>query len=137
MHKNPFFQFLFLLLLVIATLEFIGLDRLWLFVFWWFDLVLHFLGGVWVSGMALWFFFLSGYVQSPPRTVPKVAGVAAASFLIVGTGWEIFEFLAGAIFATEVEYFFDTATDMLIGLLGGVLIASFFVFHYAQKQKNI
>ena len=63
MHKNPFFQFLFLLLLVIATLEFIGLDRLWLFVFWWFDLVLHFLGGIWVSGMALWFFFLSGYVK--------------------------------------------------------------------------
>jgi len=136
MHKNPFFQFLFLLLLVIATLEFIGLDRLWLFVFWWFDLVLHFLGGIWVSGMALWFFFLSGYVKPPPRTVPKIAGVAVASFLFIGTGWEIFEFLAGAIFAEEAEYFFDTATDMLIGLLGGVLIASFFCFSLRTKIEE-
>ena len=134
MQKNPFFIFLFLLLVVIAVLEFIGLQRFWLFIFWWFDLLLHFLGGVWVSGMALWLFFLSGYVHGVARNSTNILLVAVISFLVIGIAWEIFEFLVGAIFAEEVEYFFDTATDMLIGLFGGLLVSYFFLRRYGQKQ---
>ena len=130
-----FFNKLFLLLVVIGVLHITGLS---FFLYWrleWYDLLVHTLSGAWVGGMALWFYYLSGYMTPHKETLRSVVLISVVSALLVGVSWEVFEYLVGAtLFALPGEYFFDTATDLFVDGIGGYIIARIFM---SRKQKII
>lgn len=80
------------------------------FIYWqhiWFDLPMHFLGGL-TTGVVLVAFF----GKFSPRLF--VAGV-----VVVAVGWEIFEYVFGL--PRESNYALDTMIDLLMDTLGAVL----------------
>ena len=123
-----FFNKLFLLLIAVGVLHLVGLS---FFLYWkieWFDLLVHTLAGAWVGGMALWFYYLSGYMTPHKETLRSVVLISVVSALFVGVSWEIFEYLVGAtLLALPGEYFFDTATDLLVDGVGAYIIALLFL----------
>lgn len=77
------------------------------FLYWryeWFDIPMHYLGGV-TLGVFL--------VALSPKYRPRSYMTAIAVLLI---GWEAFEYLFGM--PREQNYAFDTALDLLMGTLG-------------------
>lgn len=90
---------------------------------WWFDVFMHFTGGVWLGMVFVWFL--------KKRNLPMTFDFSfifklTAWLLLVGIGWEVFEFyfinhMAGYSFDR-----FDTVSDLLLDVSGGVLVALYF-----------
>lgn len=98
------------LLVVIGTLH---LSALAFSLYWqypWFDVLLHFLGGLWVFLVLVWIMerFHIGYT-----TLLIFFGV-----LMVGGLWELFELWAGI--PREANFVLDTSIDILMDALGGL-----------------
>jgi hypothetical protein len=86
----------------------------------WFDILPHFFGGAFVALGLFWLSFFSGY--SGVRRLSNPISVFALIFfgtLIVGIGWEVFEYLLGHIWSPE-GYWLDTMTDLSIDVLGAL-----------------
>lgn len=91
--------------------------------FWWWDRITHTLGGMAISGGFIDFF------QSWRRTGQlnvTWAQAAVGGFLVgqlLGSLYEISEWLGDAWFGTDrVVYRYDTPHDLFFNLLGGVLV---------------
>jgi hypothetical protein len=82
--------------------------------YWWFDILMHFWGGV-LLGLLFYIVIKSRWFNLKPKTLFIV------SFLLVVTlGWELFEWLIKSI--SNVNYVTDTITDITMGLFGGLLV---------------
>ncbi|MBL7045352.1 MAG: hypothetical protein ISR98_02020 [Parcubacteria group bacterium] len=134
MLKQKLFKEQFILVAIIALLDFIAINFYLYWTFWWFDIVMHFLGGLWVGLIVLWFFFFSGYVYKDIDLVKrsKIFLITIASVLFVGLVWEVWEVWAKLVFINEASYFVDTPLDLIMDTLGGIT-----AFVYAKKYlKN-
>ncbi|HVU75383.1 MAG TPA: hypothetical protein VHD38_00920 [Candidatus Paceibacterota bacterium] len=78
----------------------------------WWDVLVHFLGGVWVALIWSWVLLWHGYRVSVWQ--------CALSGLVVGIGWEIFEKVVGLGGSPFMPYWVDTAKDLLDDTLGGI-----------------
>jgi len=74
----------------------------------WFDIPMHYLGGLTIGALAVAFIM---------RYRPWIYVAAIAAIII---GWEVFEALIGS--PREANYAFDTSLDLLIGTLGATTI---------------
>jgi hypothetical protein len=79
----------------------------------WFDMVMHFWGGLLVS---LGVIALSTLQIFPFKPNPKVI---ALILLFVMVMWEVFEFYAG-LYESSWQQVFDTLKDLLFGSLGAI-----------------
>ncbi len=134
MLKQKLFLEQFILIIIIAVLHFLALQFYLYWTFWWLDILMHFLGGLWVGLTALWFFFFSGYMHKNVNLVrsTKIFLITIASVIVVGVLWEVWELWADLVFVNEAGYFLDTSLDMVMDTLGGIV-----AFIYAKKHlKN-
>lgn len=119
------------LITVLAILNFIAISFYFYWIFWWFDMMIHFLAGLTGGLIAIWFLFDSKLFY---RHVPGVSGAifgALIAIITVGVAWEIFEYVNGLTQSTEA-YATDTTYDLIADMLGAVLagiIGSREVFH--------
>jgi hypothetical protein len=129
MLKQKLFTEQFVLVTIIAILHFLALQFYLYWIFWWFDIVTHFLGGLWVGLVVLWFFlsadrhgFFSRFVYKNVNIIKqsKIFLITIISVIIVGILWEIWELLAKLVFVTDYGYFLDTSLDIVMDTLGGI-----------------
>ena len=119
---------------------------MWLYLYWtlpWFDLVTHFVGGVWVAFASLWLVFYSGYLKpenTPARTKKNMLLTALISVAIVGIIWEVYEFVGqywlNVTFASN--YSWDTFVDVVMDMVGA--LAAYWIFSrfiYKESVKSI
>jgi len=84
-----FFYFLSLILLTIGIFHLLGIYGGFYWRYSWFDLVQHFLGGVWVGGIIMWYLsWLNGFITE--HSILTVV-IVLVGVLTVGIAWEIFE----------------------------------------------
>ena len=129
-HSASLF-FIAIFFICIFTYRWIGLKYELFFMFWWYDVVAHFLGGIWVVALALslkkiFYFEIQGAYGGWALLV-FVLGMV----ILAGVFWEWWEFVSDRyIFYTNFTYlpnvFEDTLKDLLVDLLGG--IAGFLIF---------
>jgi len=100
---------------VLAGVHLIALELSLYYVFAAFDIPMHFLGG---AVIALMIFALAAIEFPLPRFMTKF-GPVILSVCIVGIMWEAFEVWAGI--PMEHDYFADTALDLVMDLVGGVV----------------
>jgi len=82
--------------------------------YWWFDILMHFWGGI-LLGLLFYIVIKSRWFNLKPKTALIV------SFLLMVTlGWELFEWLIRSI--SSLNYVTDTITDVTMGLFGGLLV---------------
>jgi hypothetical protein len=126
MRHHPLFLVSSVLLLIIVILHGAAVMYYFYYLYWWYDIVMHFLGGLWVSISTLWFFLVSEYavnfksVQRFFSTYPRAFIFSLCAVLTVGIAWELFELVFGISFTLE-NYVIDTILDLVMDGIGGIV----------------
>lgn len=122
----------------IAILYVLGFIFRWNYSIWWYDWLLHLLGGVWVAFMAGYFF------KNPLRRSGRPAGILflIAIAALVGVGWEIYEFTLDELFFKEAARWraqagnTDTMTDLIMDLVGGIAATGYITHRSYWSDKS-
>lgn len=113
MHTHRVLYVQFFSVLLLAVLTWIALDQDLFFRIWWFDIPMHILGGVWAGYAVIWVLQRSGWGAT-------LAHVVVGAF-VIGVAWELFEYTYDVAYSPFMSYPLDTAKDLLMDVLGGML----------------
>jgi len=112
---------IFLLLVLTAVLHIAAVTFYLYWDFWWFDIVVHFFGGVWIAASIVWVYYFSGWFTKPVVRWSRFFTISLVSAIIVGCVWELFEFKAGITFVMPgVDYTTDTIADLAMDVVGAL-----------------
>jgi hypothetical protein len=78
---------------------------------WWFDILMHFLGGFTVGLLAYFIWF--------PSAVRTRLLYALFSVIVAGIAWEAYEYRTGLTYVTD-NYALDTTFDFLMNVAGAL-----------------
>lgn len=114
LSKEKFAQRMQMLLVALSAasltviLHSVGVENNFYYVYWWYDLMTHALGGVSIGALVI--SLLSEKMWSSIYILPIV--------LLPIIGWEMFEIFFINITTNSIEYIKDTTLDIVVGLLG-------------------
>ena len=100
---------------------------IYFYLYWtvsWFDILLHFLGGL---SLGVFFIWLFGLRERSYKTLFLVV----LFIVIIGVGWEIFEYINNIAKSTE-EYVPDTILDLVMDTAGAVVAYYLSTNHLAE-----
>lgn len=122
---------LLILLVAIAIVNYLAVLNSWYWKMRWFDMPMHFAGGMWLGATMLWWKFFSGVDIAPQRTADMFLWAIAGAF-IVGLGWEVYEGVVALLTKGYMNGLADTLSDILLDLLGALTV-SFGVLMWKRK----
>jgi hypothetical protein len=131
MSKKTFSILLVVLIYLIFILDTLAIHYFLYWRWWWFDIILHFLGGAWVALFSYYLFFLSGYFNKIIKRM-SVFVLSLTLAITVGIIWEVFEYFM-KVSLNQSNYLLDTSLDLLMDMLGW-LGAYFFVIKFFPKR---
>lgn len=113
--KKPIFAEIAVLAVAIA---FLHMAATYLRLYWtteWFDILMHFLGGLFIGLCILFICFISGYLSLPKENLFLVHGLTIGFVLIVGLVWELWEIFVGLtdVFTDQGDTILDVVMDTL------------------------
>ncbi len=99
-------------------------------IFKWFDIVTHFIGGLWVGLAGVWLWYFSGYFREMQMPDKKLLFVVLFSGITIGILWEFFEYIVWYFVGDGLpdNYIFDTTVDVFMDVIGSIV--GFFVARY-------
>lgn len=118
MRKRGLLIILFTLVIAVGILHQAGSIFYFYWNSFWFDELMHFLGGLTMGVLFLWLWYVSGIFGfgTPSK---KEAMVGALIFaMIVSFGWEFFEFAHKIATPIGGNYPLDTFNDLLFDFVG-------------------
>jgi uncharacterized membrane protein YjdF len=128
----------FMLLLVVAALaaavfvlNSIALEHHLYWTYWWYDIMMHFLGGCAVGGMTAWIVLR----LKSSLSWRHVAIATFVSIMVIGIGWEVFEYMTGQFIGQE-DVVVDTVMDLVLDTLGA-LVTAFMVYAITREHNAI
>ncbi len=130
MTRGKYIVGLFFLIALIAILHNISLTYFLYWRFLWTDIVMHFLGGLFIA--------LGGYLFLFDKTkfsIKEILFYTIGASLLVGLGWEVFEYVFDIVPYTK-WYVPDTVSDILMDIVGGI-VGFFAVFLISIKKEKI
>ena len=133
------------LIALIAGLNFFAFQSSWYFYHWWFDLVMHFLGGLFI-GLTVWWLYQLFFTLLATKKLSLRSSfiLMIGAILIMGLGWELFEFSVDEYWDTHLNIKLievlqvsqeDTSSDLLFDILGGVT-AWLMVNRFGKGKKS-
>ncbi|MDQ3014292.1 MAG: hypothetical protein M3Q73_00295, partial [bacterium] len=96
----------------------IGLYFKLLWQIWWYDILLHTLGGVLISFVVMELIRVYGFTF---RKMYHMFIPAITAALIIGLLWEGFELVSGATFVSKTGYKTDTSIDIVCDIAGALI----------------
>jgi hypothetical protein len=119
-----------LLLFIVLSAHLIALEFSLYFKFLWFDIPMHFVGGVFVGALFVYLFskfYKCEYKNSFYEKVILYAMIMGFSALI-GVFWEFYEFIISKTLSVVLQpSVFDTMKDLFFDVFGGLVVSLFFV----------
>jgi hypothetical protein len=115
---------IFILVAILAVINYIAGAFYFYWTISWFDNVVHFLGGVCVGLISIWIFYVMGLLTKGRPSLKRAILTSLAFVLAVGVAWEIFEYLIGATQSTEsypLDVFHDLLSDMVGAIVAGYI----------------
>lgn len=119
MDRKKSFKNLAVLIIFIFVAHMLATKFYWYYSIWYFDMIMHFLGGVWLGLCAI-------YLFTPKSSSLRSIFLVLFFVLTVGLGWEVFEFIFYNYFAQHFFDVSDTFSDIFFDLTGGVFATSYF-----------
>jgi len=135
LDKNKSLKVLYFSLMLTAIVGFlhvVALENDFYFFYWWFDLMMHFLGGIGIAAGFLWLYFFSGILENPPTDKKIIFLILLVVFLIISISWEVFEFFTEKTFR-QPNFVSDTISDVIIGLIGIYAAFKYFFFNFLKS----
>ena len=131
MDSKKLLKILAVLILLIFIVNFLASKFYWYSSIWYFDMIMHTLGGIWL-GLA----FL--YIFPPENDSLKIVFKILALVFLVGVAWELYEILFYNIFAGNPFNTLDTISDVFFDLSGGsIAILYFFKRIMFTKESEV
>ncbi len=102
---------------------------------WWFDIVMHLLGGIWAGLFFLYLFSARKQVFNDSNFILNLLGAISFAAL-VGVIWEIYEFSFDQLIAMPRSLVLsqpslnDTIKDLFNDLTGGFIAATYYWIRY-------
>lgn len=132
MQRHRYLLGLFCLIWLLVVLDFAAETLHLYWMFWWFDYVTHFLGGLWLGSVALWLRYRSGYLRKGQTVTESPSPYVTALLvgMLAGLMWESFEQVMRMVSAQElpINYLTDTGIDLAMdgagALVAGLLFAT-------------
>lgn len=129
-------EILYFSLALAITIAVIHAKTVELYLFWtypWLDLLLHFLGGLWLTVTSLWFFFFSDLfkIRISKRNIFLVTLI---SVVVIGLSWEVFEIVIGVTLG-EPNFVTDTVSDLIMDFIGAFLGYKLFIESFLKNEK--
>ncbi len=125
--KQKPFLFSWLVLMLLIGLHSTGSYYSLYWRFFWFDIVVHIVSGLWVGLIFLWLASVCGQINSMREYKVKSLLVALISAVLIGVVWELLENITQITFVKASGYGFNTALDILNDGLGGILACIYFL----------
>ena len=122
MNKKKILVRITSLILFIFVLDLMAMKFYWYSSMWWFDMPMHFLGGLWVGLALIWFL-------KPKELNSAIVFRIILGVFIVGLAWEIFEIVVNQLAAQDPFNTLDTLSDLCFDLAG----AFFSILYFAKR----
>lgn len=115
----------------LAYLNSLAFDYYWYWRFWWFDIVMHFFGGIMLGGIGLYFFSHEEQAGVRPSFMPLLSQALAVA-VGIGLLWEFFEFGLDHVVVSGVTLktvqalqlgISDTLSDLALDVMGATTVA--------------
>jgi hypothetical protein len=102
---------------MMASFAYLGQVFKWNWSVWWFDIVMHFFGGVFAT---LVFYAFSRTVFLKKYFLMYPVGKILVLVFLAGIGWELWEAMMGWTFRMIEPYPIDTIMDLIMDMLGAI-----------------
>lgn len=126
MHKTLSIRLLAALIVILACVQ--GAATYWdlYFFVWWLDIPMHLFGGFWISAATITY-RLTHKPTEGGDTTPVLFAYALMATLLIGLGWEVFEWsvdrMNGLIHFDLMDTLGDLANDVIGALVAaGILL---------------
>ncbi len=106
------------------------------FFYWWLDIPVHILGGLWIALFGLAAYYNSSRLKQKEYSTVFVVSFAVALTLVIGLGWEIYEFGVEHAVGDFGVGLADTLKDLVDDLIGASLAALVFIKGGYNKNMN-
>lgn len=126
------------LFIIIAVLHALGFAYSLYFYLWWYDIMMHLLGGFAVALLVTYILCLRPKdAEGAARkvSVRKIFLTVLVSALVIGVVWEIFEFIINRLFTLRGNDMTDTVADLLNDLLGAAVSVKIFLMFQKSREK--
>ncbi len=129
MDRKRLFKILAYLIILIFLVNYVAVKLYWYNSIWYFDMIMHFLGGFWLSLALLWLFFKKDLSL-------KLIFKIFLGVLLIGVLWEVYEILVNNTFAQNPFNTLDTISDIFFDLSGGVFAILYFLKRTMLLKEN-
>jgi hypothetical protein len=131
MERKRLFKILTYLIVLLFLVNYVAVRLHWYVSIWWLDMPMHFMGGIFIGLLIVWFLFPKIFKEYfPPMLSLDLVLKIVVGVLLIGVSWEFFEILVNNIFARAPFNTLDTISDIFFDLAGGTfaIFYSFFIF---------
>ena len=126
MHKSLLLHTMLVSAILLVVLHAMGVYLYFYWIFTWFDVLMHFLGGLTGGLIVVWSLVEMSIFDKYHPTPKELVVVVVTSVLIVALAWEVFEYVYDIIEETSTkDYIRDTVEDIFLGTLGALLVGLF------------
>lgn len=136
MKIHPLPIALVVILVLFATVNILANLNYWYWTMRWLDMPMHFTGGAWLAGTAVWFRFYSGRLAGEMRGLFHVLLWGVGVAVCVGVVWEIYEMVVSLAVGKDINAISDTLSDIFFDALGAFLV-SVFMWMYSLNNNKI
>jgi hypothetical protein len=130
--RKRLFKILTHLVISIFLVNCVAVRLYWYYSIWYFDMPMHFFGGLWVGLALIWFL---SYKNSSLELSFKLICQIILGVLLIGFLWEVFEILVNNIIAQNQFNTLDTISDIFFDLAGGTFAVFYFFFHSLKIRR--
>jgi|SRR3989344_3755043 len=129
MDRKKLIKRLIYLIFLILLVNFTANKLYWYSSIWYLDMIMHFLGGFWVT-------LTMFYIFSPKKVTLALIWKTLLFVLVVGIGWEWYEILVNEIIARNPFNYLDAFSDIAFDLAGGALAILYLFKRIMLVQKS-
>ena len=116
MDQQRLLKHLALLMFFIFIADYIGTKLYWYYTIWYFDMPMHFLGGLWLG---LFFIYVFSRKEPSFDLNFKLILTILLAVLFIGVLWELFEIYVNNDIGQIPFNLLDTISDLFCDLAGG------------------
>lgn len=129
MIKQKTFIASFVVLVAVAFFNNLGTNLNLYWIYRWYDIPMHMLGGLWVALFSLSLYPLINELLLEKGYKISAFYLSILALLFMTISWELFELLGQITTMIDIGYWSDTLSDILNGYIGGMFGYLFYLKH--------